>query len=292
MKVRFSVLAVLAALLVGVFGIAPAQAVTGPDLGSFVASPSTIYPLVNAGSHPGSTSLEMTGGFSSVTYLTIAPSNAPTTIVRTLQTGGADSVAWDGRNDSSAVVPAGTYTVTAFDSSNDPATINATVTVSGLKVIKKTFTKTVGASYGLIGKAVGHCSMLRHPDKRGTAGSAGYYGDTTCKNKSVKASLVSTVNQIRLPAANSYLDEQVLVTGGAAKAAKHSRAVVRYLTPTGRWVNQVLLTSKYTTHHGAVRSTAGMVTPDDYIGWGFYTGGSNKYDVAKFTIVVHYTVLG
>jgi hypothetical protein len=290
MKLRTTLLAVLAATMIAIFSIAPAQA-TPPDITAVTASPTTIYPHISTVAYPATTMISFTGSNpSTVTHVNITGPSPSATIVKTIVVSTGGPVAWDGTDNTSLHVAPGTYTVYAVSTGGEPAPVTATV--SGLKVINKIFTKTVKANSGVFDHYVGRCSTLRKPDMRGTPGSVGYYADTKCKLKTVKASLVSTAHAIRVPTAYSYLTEQVIVNGGAAKAQKHSVGIVRYLTLADQWVNEKVVSAPYGKHGGVVRSTSGMVSPTHYIAWGFYTGGANRYDVASFTIVVHYTVLG
>lgn len=288
---RIPVLATAAAVLITVFGIAPANA-AAPDITGLSASPSTIYPLINNANRPGSTTITITGDASTVADLEIRDSTD--TKVRDINPAGQNQVAWDGRNNSAAVVAAGTYTIVAIGAGSVVSPFDTTVTVSTKKLVLKSFTKTVTAAGSLVDKFVGKCSTLRKPSKRGWKGSLGYYSNTKCSNRSFLKAGVLGVHALRLPAAESYADVRVNLYGGAAKANKKSRGVLLYLDKTlENATGTVKVSPKLGNHNGLVRSAANLVASNGRFIWSFSTAApKSKYDVKNFTVVAHYYVLG
>lgn len=291
MNRRTPVLAVVAALVVTAFGFAPANAAV-PDITAISASPSTIYPLVNNAARPGSTTITVTGDATTVADLEIR--NASEVKVRDLDLAGASSIAWDGRDNSAVVVPAGTYTVVAIGTGSDVSPFTATVTVSGKKLVHKTYLRTVTAGASLVDQYVGKCSTLRKPSKRGWRGSLGYYSNTKCSNQSFEKAVVIGVHAIRLPVAERYVSVRVNLYGGAAKARTTSRGILLYLDKTLENASgTVKVTSKLGNHFGLARGGANMVASNRRFAWSFATAAPKaKYDVKTFTVVVHYDVLG
>jgi hypothetical protein len=289
MRRRTSIFATAAAVLITAFGAVPAHATT-PTIDSITASPSTIYPLVNNAKRPGSTTITISGDATTIDHLEIRNTSAVSVLNLP---GGQNTYSWNGRATAGAVVPAGSYTVVAIGAGSEVATPSATITVSTKKLIHKTFTRTVTAAGSMFAKIVGKCSTLRKPSKRGWKGSLGLYSNTRCKTQTFKASLVSTAHVLRLPSAEQYLNLRVNTYGGAAKAKKHSRGVIRYLQVSGGApVSTTFLSSKVGNHTGPLRSTQGLVDGQRFIAWNFVTAYKAQYDVKNFTVVVHYDVLG
>jgi hypothetical protein len=288
MNRRIPILATAAAVLITALGIAPAQAEV-PDISAISASPTTIYPLINNAKRPGITTITVTGIASTVAALEIR--NAADVKVRDLNLAGQNTVTWNGRDNSSAVVPGGSYKIVAIGSGSDVSAVEGAVTVSGQKLVHKTYTKTVTAAYSLAYKFVGKCSTLRKPSKRKWKGSLGFYANAKCKKQTWNASAVSTQHVLRLPAAEQYTDMRVNTYGGAHK--RGSRGLIRYFPLTGnKSVSDTFISSKVGNHTGPLRKTTNMVSANHWISWGFVTAYKSQYDVKSFTVVVHYDVLG
>lgn len=270
----------------------------GPLLTSSTASPTTIYPLIsNNTTYKSATKFTLVGaGVPQITSVKLYK-NSNGALTRTLTLTPVDpthaTVAWNGRqSDDTTPALAGLYNLKVADVDGNVSTTVGSVTVSGLKLVLKTLTKTISASGSVQGKFVGNCSTLRRPSLRGWALSLGFYSNTKCATQTFAASAVSTVHATRLPIAYKYVDFRVSSYGGAATAKPHSIAVIRYLTVNGVWVSETNLTPTLGWHRGPTRSATNMIDSDRYLAWGFVTAFSNRYDLAKFTVVVRYYVLG
>lgn len=267
---------------------------TAADITAFTPAASTIYPLIKSAKRPGNVKLTVTGNFTYQEKAQIRNSVGAVIAEPTLEFESQNkaTLVWDGTNAGGTPQAAGSYTVVVLDGNGNVSPKTAKIAVSGLRLVTKTFTKTVTARSSLVDQYVGKCSQLRKPSLRGWSGSLGFYANTKCHKTSWKASAVSTVHAISLPAADRYLDVRVNTYGGAAKARKSSTAGVRYLTTNGGWVADRLLTKKVGWHPGATWTANGIVFSDRSFGWGIATAAKDRYDVKSFTVVVRYQTLG
>ena len=199
---------------------------------------------------------------------------------------------WDGTGDDPYPVIGGTYTIGVIDISGNVAAPTTTVAVSDLRLIRTTYRRTVTASGSKVAQYVGRCSALRTPARRGWSGSLGYHANDRCGRHSWRASAVSTAHRIRLPAAERYLNIHVNTYGGAARSRPRSRAIVRYRTTSDTWVGVHAITGSLGTRAGPTLSTNGLVSRNRSFRWGVASAYGNRYDVARFTVVLHYYVVG
>lgn len=269
---------------------------SGPALTSITASPTTIYPLINTTKRPGSTKFTLNGaGVPAITSAKLYK-NSTGAFIRNLNITPVSStkatVAWSGKLLDGKAAPAGLYKLYVYDAEGNKSAAIGRVTVSDLRLVLKTWTRTVTASGSLVDSFVGRCSSLRRPSSRGWFGSLGFYANVRCDTQTWNASAVSTVHSVDLPSAEQYLDLHVNTYGAAATSRPQSRGMIRYLTTSGNWTAETMLTRYLGNHIGPTRSATGLVFSDRSFGWGFATAYRDRYDVKKFTVVLHYKVLG
>ncbi|MCW2856813.1 MAG: hypothetical protein JWR52_2428 [Marmoricola sp.] len=287
---RTPVLAVLLSLAITVIGVSPTQAVA-PNVTAITVSNTTIYPGINTAQRPGSTTITVDATDpSNVAYVDIRDS-ADTLVLEISMPSGSSSVPWNGRDTGGALVAAGNYTILALSSAKEAAPTTGTVAVSRQHLIAKTFTATIAANR-YVYKNVGRCSTLRRPSRRGWAGSLGYYANTRCGAQTWAASRVITIHAVHLPAAERYLDLRVQTYGGAARAKPNSRALVDYWSSSQQtWIAGKFIASKVGWHPGLAASPSALIFNGGWINWRLSTAFKSQYDVAKYTVVMHYDVL-
>lgn len=284
---RIPVLALLLAVAATALGVVPAQAAP-PDVTAITPSNPTIYPNIGTAKRPANTTISVVSNTDDVTSLQIR--NTSDAIVRTFDLSTSDSVAWGGRDTGGNLVPAGTYTLIAFNGA-EAATVTGTVTVSLQRLVRKTYTVKVLPTRQYY-KYVGRCSTLRKPSRRGWAGSYGYYANTRCRTQTWNASSVITVNAVRVPGAERYIDARIDTYGGAAKAKPGSRGGIQYWNNPGeKWTSLRFSGSRVAWHNGVTASATPLVDSERYIAWRYFTAFGARYDVAKFRVVVRYDVL-
>lgn len=279
---------------------------TGPSITAISSSQKTIYPLITGLSHyPSSTRFTIVGtGVPGVVAVKLyRRTSAGDTYVRDLtKTPGTDSkhasAVWTGLLPGLVPAPAGQYVVKLGDSDGNAARTVGSVTASGKKLVRKTWTRTYTPGSTFASSYVGKCSTLREPSLRGWYRSFGYYANTRCGSRTSTDSLISTVHSIILPGAVQYLDIRVSAYGGAAKARPGSKAKIRYLhvppsrTKKAYWVNERTMPATMATHDGYTSPTQGLVFSDHSFAWGVFTGFGYQYEVRSFTVVLHYAVVG
>ncbi len=284
---RTLVLAMVAAVVATLVGVVPAQAAP-PDVTAITSSNATIYPNIRTAKRPGTTTITVVSNTDDVSSLEIR--DAADTPVRTFDLSASDTVAWGGRDAAGNLVPAGTYTLVAFNGT-EAATVTGTVTVSLQRLVRKTYTVRVLPT-SQYWKYVGKCSTLRKPSRRGWAGSYGYYANTRCATQTWDASAVITVHLVRVPRAERYVDARVDTYGGAAKAKPRSRGGIEYWNEPGqKWTAFRYTASNVGWHNGATAGATGLVDGERYLAWRYMAAYKSQYDVAKFRITVHYDVL-
>lgn len=252
---------------------------------------SLIWPNIRHTDRPGSTRIDVVQSDHNEQNHIVITRNG--TVVRTLpeMTGSTPNVTWDGRDDAGNAVPTGTYTLGARDIAGNVGSVTATVKVDARRRVLKTYTRTVTPRASLLEAYVGRCSTLRRPSARGWSGSLGFYAGTKCGTRTWKASAVSTMHGIRLPASDKDVQLTVKIYGGAARSKPRSLAWIRYLNTGGRWGNDHLQNAKLTTHVSDYVDTKLYVQKNRAFIWGFYTAGGYRYDVGKYTVVLRYYVL-
>ncbi len=269
-------------------GIVPAQA-DPPNVTAMTSSHPTIYPNIGTAKRPASTTISVVSNTDDVTSLQVRAPGSDA-VVQTLDLTASDSVQWNGRDTAGNLVPAGAYTLVAFNGA-EAATVTGTVTVSLQRLLRKTYTVRLLPTR-IFGKYAGRCSTLRKPSKRGWAGSYGYYANTKCRRQTWDASAVVTLHGIRVPAAERYVDAHVDTYGGAAKAMPRSRGGIEYWSDAGqKWGSFRFNGSRVGWHNGATVGTTALVDSERWITWRFFTAFDARYDVAKFRVVVRYDVL-
>lgn len=285
MRRRMPVLALLAAVAATGVGVVPAQAAP-PEVTAITSSPTTIYPNIATASRPGITTISVASAADDVSSLQIR--NTGDATVRTFDLSSSDTVQWNGRNAAGNLVPAGTYTLIAFNG-DEAATVTGTVAVSLQHLVRKAYTVKVSPTKAYW-KRVGKCSTLRKPSRRGWAHSYGYYANTKCRTQTWKASSVITVHKVRVPRAERYVNARIDTYGGAAKAG--SRGAIDYWdNPAETFTSFRFSGSRVAWHKGITARATPLVDSDRFIAWRFVTAYKSQYDVAKFRVVVHYDVL-
>lgn len=289
---RTSVRAVLLSLVFALAGVGPSQAVPGPGDTSIHISNAKIYPAINNAKRPGSTVIEV---------LSVSPSEIVTleihgpggNVVRTFTFPSPELSTrvfnWSGRDDSNALVPAGTYTVHLYDGSHVEVDTTGVIAVSRQRLVQKSLTRFFLPTQRVF-KYAGRCSTMAQPSKRGWKGSVGYYSNTRCGTQTWRASAVITGHYTRLPVAERYGTVRVDTYGGAAKSRPGSRGGLDYSGETG-WTAFKFAGSKVGWHTGLTALASDVVDTDRYFAWRFATAYKGRYDVAKFRLVVYYTVL-
>lgn len=288
MSRRFPVLAVIAALAATLVGVAPAQSAP-PDVTAITSSNATIYPNISGlAKRPATTTITVVSNTDDVSSLEIRGAGDAT--VKTFDLTASDSVQWNGRDTGGNLVPAGAYTLVAYNG-EEAATVTGTVTVSLQRLVRKSYVvRTLPTRQ--VWKYVGKCSTLRKPSKRGWTGSYGYYANTRCRTQTWNASAVITVHAVRVPAAERYIDARIDTYGGAAKAKPRSRGVIEYWTnPAETWTATRFHGSAVGWHNGITARATPLVDSERYIAWRFAAAFKAQYDVAKFRVVVRYDVL-
>ncbi len=288
---RIPVVAVLLGLAITTIGVSPTEAVA-PNVTAITASNATIYPGINTAKRPGTTNITVTATDpENVAYLDVRDSSDTLVLEITLPTSSSPAAQWNGRDTGGSLVPAGTYTILALSSAHEAATATATVTVSRQHLVAKTFTTTVAANH-YIYKNVGRCSTLRKPSRRGWKGSLGFYANTRCKAQTWPASRVITIYEVHLPSAERYDDLRVQTYGGAAKAKPRSQALVDFWSSAQQtWFAGKFIASKVGWHNSYTVSPSALLFDGSWFNWRLSTAFKSQYDVAKFTVVMHYDVL-
>lgn len=286
---RTPVLALVAAVAAAVVGVVPAPAQAAPpEVTAITSSHATIYPNIGTAKRPATTTINVVSTADDVTSLQIR--NTADAAVRTFDLTTSDTVQWNGRDTGGNLVPAGSYTLIAFNGT-DAAAVTGTVKVSLQRLVRKSYVVRVLPTKAYW-KYVGKCSTLRKPSKRGWAGSYGYYANTRCRTQTWNASAVITVHAVRVPAAERYVDARIDTYGGAAKAKPRSRSVIEYWSnPAETWTASRFHGSAVGWHNGTTARATPLVDSDRYIAWRFATAFKAQYDVAKFRVVVRYDVL-
>jgi hypothetical protein len=164
------------------------------------------------------------------------------------------------------------------------------VNVNDAKVVTVTRAVTVTPSGSRIGGRVGACSTRRTPSLHGWAGSTSYLSNNRCRT-TFDASIVWTVNRVRLASAVKYRWVRLGWYGGPTTASTHDRASAAVYgvdngTPQG-WFNSLdFMAGQYLPS-----LPASQVVKDRYVSWGFQTDRGNRYDVKSFTITYRSDVL-
>lgn len=288
---RIPVVAVLLALAITTIGVSPTEAVA-PNVTAITASHATIYPGINTAKRPGTTTITVTATDpGNVAYLDIRDSADTLVLEITVPASPSPNAQWNGRDTGGALVPAGTYTILALSSAHEAATATTTVAVSRQHLVAKTFTTSLAANH-YIYKNVGRCSTLRKPSRRGWKGSLGFYANTRCKAQTWPASRVITIYEIHLPSAERYDDLRVQTYGGAAKAKPGSRALVDFWSTSQQtWFAGKFISGKVGWHNSLAVAPGALTFDGSWINWRLSTAFNSQYDIAKYTVVMHYDVL-
>lgn len=284
---RTPVLVLLAALAATLVGVVPAQAAP-PEVTAITSSKPTIYPRIGTAKRPAATTISVASTTDDVTSLQIR--NAADATVRTFDLSASDTVTWNGRNANGNLVPAGTYTLLAFNGT-EVATVTGTVRVSLQRLVRKSAT-VVAMPGKAMWRYVGKCSSLRKPARRGWTGSYQYAANTRCKTQTWQASAVITVHAARVPAAERYVNVHVDTFGGSAKSAPGSRSGIEYWDEPSRTFSTFRFnSSSFGWHNGTTVPATRFVDANRFVSWRFFTAYKSRYDVGRFRVVLQYDVL-
>lgn len=292
----------------GTYDIVVAITVTDPDFGPFgeteavgtvvvdnsgpavtlTASVPTVYPLIAINAYPTLTRIDVAGDPSAITGFVVRTASG--TVVRHLVRNGSKTV-WNGRTDAGKVAYATTYYVAAVDADGNQSASTAAVTVSRQTLVLRKYVRDVTASGTMYDKYVGRCSILKSRSSRWTPGSLGYHANSRCGTQTFAASAVSTAHAFQIPDLVKYVDWHINVVGGGSRGYHGSEGVLRYLTTTGNWAGETVVSTGYGIHKGPTWKLNKFLDENNYLVWGFLTGYNNHYDVTRFTVVVRYYAL-
>lgn len=259
---------------------------SGPAV-TLTPSRTTIHPRISGiAAFPNSVTVTATGDTGAITGWAVRKVGEEAA-VRTFPAG--ISVTWNGKKQDGTVADKGSYEFVSTDSLGNLSAASTPVQVTSKHVVSGSFVREVKAAPTVVDKYVGRCSQLRRPALRGWVGSLGFYANTRCPNTAVRASLVSTVHGITVPAAYTYTYVRVSAYGGAARSLPRSRAVLRYLTDTGKWRYEYLMRPALGWQHPAVPASANAyVDSNNRLYWGVYTLSGHRYEVARFKVKLNY----
>ena len=271
---------------------------TKPALTVAVPSVRTFYPVKDAYYDTvllGATSKEP------LSALTVYVRNAAGAKVRTLtalaKPAGRVAIAWDGRNSSRVLQPAGTYRFQVL--AQDVAGTQALSTVGSVALSRKHLVKKL-ASVAVAPRpsarlwAVGDCSIVYYSVRKGWPNSYGYYSNGytgACNPAAPDSDLAAVIHSYTLPKAIRYGTVQVTATGGTAPYRADSAGLIYYdragfLTSVG-----ASLSPRYATHSARVVPASSYLYHGREMWWLVGTTSSNWYDVVQFHVVWTYYVL-
>lgn len=261
---------------------------TSGPAGDITGDPGTIHPQISGiAAYPNSVTASTADTVGVTDWVVRRNDAAPGTFVRTFPTAAA--VTWNGRTGDGALVPKGSYQIHTRDALGNLSADFAAVEVTTKHVVTGSMVRDVKAGPTVVDQYVGRCSRLRRPSLRGWVGSLGFYANTRCPNTSVRASLVSTVHGITVPAAYDYTRLRISAYAGAKRSHPRSRAVLRYLTDTGKWRYEYLMHQTLGWQNAAIPASANAyIDADNRLYWGVYTLSGHRYDVAKFKVQLNY----
>jgi len=205
-----------------------------------------------------------------------------------------DLLTWTGKSRAGGFAPAGVYHFRAIFTDpvgNVSTRTQGSVTVVRKKVMSRYFKRTYSASGSMVKKvAVGGCSTLASPSKRGWAGSLGFYSNNKC-SRTVNASFLETRHAVRVPRALWYDGLQISAYGGAAREAARSVAYIAYINNAGKFTEPTMLMPWVGLHSPNEVWGAKFIFPDRYVAWDVFNGKGSRYDVKSFTVQLEYRVL-
>lgn len=272
---------------------------TGPALTSITVSRTTIYPRIASTKYPAKVVFRVTGDLDDVVrYSFVRAGKEWAEPQREEQNpDGSRRLEWDGRAGftGSPAVPAGVYTLTAYDALQNPAAVVAQVTVSGLHYESRVWRRTITARASLVDRFVGRCATLRSPGSRGWRGSLGLYANTKCGSRQFQVGGVQTLHAVKVPvsASGKYGPISVDTYGGSARSKRGGTAVIGMLTKTDRYVNV------YRTKSAVGRTNAysfyenqNLILPGSQVAWAANPARpGDRYDIRTFYITVRYAVV-
>ncbi len=231
-----------------------------------------------------------------VTLLTVEVRSSAGRVVRTINAGrrsrpGLVAVTWNGRTNSGALAPAGSYSFRFVGRDagwNIGRSASAKVTVSGKRLVRKVGRKVVKPLRSVIGSLSGECSQIVR-DVRSWTDSLGYYSNYRCTG-SDQASVAVGFHSFRVPSAIRHGTVRVDAYGGSGRRQSIGRIVYldRYdeVSDYGRQLGATT-----TTYAGPTVRTGNFLDVNRDVAWAVGTDGGNWYDIRDFTVVWTYYVL-
>lgn len=207
-------------------------------------------------------------------------------------------IAWDGRDETGAIVPEGDYLaeVSITDAVGNIITHERGVRVSRRAIVQKTLRIQVGVDESRFARARVGCGRLVRPARAEWPGSVGYYTPDECRADALYS--IGTRHRVELPSSftGMYGDSRITVVGGKSRLEKKSRLRLEHygevdpdLVTYGEGIdgNTGPHVGSWTQIHP--RTFEGMA--GDYLTWGVRAGLGSRYDVRRFIVEVEYDVL-
>lgn len=271
---------------------------TRPVLTGVPTSSTTIYPFADGYRDQATLAIATSEWLSS---LEVRIANNAGTRVRTLrladQRAGTRSLTWDGRSDSSALLPAGTYTYqfVAMDRAlNMGVSERKTIVLSHKRTVGKVVVQVVSPAASLETELAGACSELVTPARADWAGSVGYYSNYQCDDAAT--SDAGARHAFTIPATPGAVRWGALRVGafGGAAGVEADEAFLRYYNAAGTrldttYFGGVLGPTEAQRYLGPI--TAGEVLDGRTIRWYAGTRNGSWYDIKHFTVQWRYDVL-
>jgi subtilisin family serine protease len=267
----------------------PALTVVAPSVRTFYPVKDAYYDSVLL----GATSKE------ALSAETVYVRNAAGARVRTLtalaKPSGRVAIAWDGRNSSRVLLPAGTYRfqVLAQDvAGNQALSTVGSVVLSHKHLVKKSATATVAPYLSYRYTIVGKCSKVFYAVRKGWPNSLGYYSNYLCTNSDGTDDIAAVEHSFTLPKAIRYSTVRVTATGGSGVSGFLFFAALRYYDSSGALTSAgAKLNYADRAYSGPTVATSQYLSRGREIWWLVGTAYGSRYDVWQFHVVWTYYVL-
>lgn len=278
---------------------------TKPVASSVVPSSTSYYPIVDGyrdTSSLGATSNEAVSAFAVYIY------NSSGLRIRTISGGakpaGRVSALWNGKTNSGARPPAGTY---AFQvmlqdvAGNQTLSAKGRVTISWKSLKAKTATKTIPAMTTTLGYVADNvCNFVFSNARPGvwpTTSIAYESRDPENCATNGQGDIAFTLSQYTLPSALKYGTVSVSTYGGGSTSGQlrshlGDQGEIDYVLKDGDTIGVYrTLSSGTTTHAGPTVKAADYLVNGRTIKWWMGSANGNWYDVRDFTVTWTYYVL-
>jgi len=194
---------------------------------------------------------------------------------------------WDGQDGSGNVVPAGTYTMTAyaFDAAGNTSTPRTwTVKVVRQRLVWTTFDHTYTAAGTLTQVHVGSCSAVVKPSSYRWKGSIELRSDSKC-NRSGAPAVAETVHSVSLPAGTFVAGVVDLNVYGGSTIDRLSEATMWVRNGSGSWRSPVTLDQDVDWQPFRLNHVALLLGPAHRLTWRVRVDrNSDKYSLGKFKV--------